>query len=193
MNIKPTTMLLTMLAGWINRQQQDAINFLMEENKILKHELLKATGKKRIILNKTQKRRLGILAKRVGRKMLFDISCVFAPDTFLKWFSQLAGKKYDGSKHRSKFGRPKITDELKQLIIQMAKDHKHLGCRMLHGYLKYLGYKVSLATISRVLKEHGIEPAPDRPIKTTWNEFIRAEWDSLRVCSVNCVNGLNVH
>ena len=42
MTIKPTMMLLAMLAGWLNRQQQEAINFLMEENKILKHELLKA-------------------------------------------------------------------------------------------------------------------------------------------------------
>jgi len=171
MKTKPYSMLLIMLAGWINRQQQEAINYLMEENKILKHELLKATGKKRIILNKAQKRRLGILAKRVGRKMLFDISCVFAPDTLLKWFSKLAGQKYNGSKNRSKFGRPRITDELKQLIIDMAKNHKHLGCRMLHGYLKYLGYKVSPATISRVLREHGIEPCPDRPEKTTIDFF----------------------
>jgi putative transposase len=179
MNTKPWMILVAMMAGWINRQQQEAINFLMEENKILKYELLKATGKKRIILNDKQRRRLAILAKRVGRKMLFDISCIFSPDTLLKWFRQLAGKKYDGSKNRSKFGRPRITDELKQLIIDMAQDHKHLGCRMLHGYLKYLGYKVSPATISRVLKEHGIEPAPDRPVKTTWSEFIKAEWDSL--------------
>ena len=179
MKTKPYSMLLMMLAGWINRQQQEAINYLMEENKILKHELLKATGKKRVILNKAQKRRLGILAKRVGRKMLFDISCVFAPDTLLKWFNKLAGQKYNGLKNRSKFGRPRITDELKQLIINMAKKHEHLGCRMLHGYLKYLGYKVSPATISRVLREHGIEPCPDRPEKTTWTEFIKAHWDSL--------------
>ena len=72
MKTKPYAMLLMMLAGWINRQQQEAISFLMEENKILKHELLKATGKKQIILNQIQKRRLGILAKRVGRKMLFN-------------------------------------------------------------------------------------------------------------------------
>ncbi len=167
MKIKPTMILLAMLAGWINRQQHDAINFLMEENKILKHELLKATGNKRIILNQVQKRRLGILAKRVGRKMLFDISCIFAPDTLLRWFKQLAGNKYNGSNNRSKFGRPRISDELKQLIIDMAKDHKHLG------------YKVSPATISRVLREHGIEPVPDRPTKTTWNEFVRAQWSSL--------------
>lgn len=85
MKNKPYTMLLMMLAGWINRQQQDAINYLMEENEILKHELLKATGKKRIILNDRQRRRLAILAKRVGRKMLFDISHIFAPDTLIRF------------------------------------------------------------------------------------------------------------
>ena len=50
MKTKPYTMLLMMLAGWINRQQQEAIEYLKEENKILKQELLKATGKKRVIL-----------------------------------------------------------------------------------------------------------------------------------------------
>lgn len=176
---KPHTILLIMLAGWINRHQQDAINYLLEENKILKHELLKATGKKRIILNDSQRRRLGILAKRVGRKMLFNISNVFSPDTVLKWFRKLANSKYDGSKNRSKFGRPRITDELKKLVIEMAKDNKHLGCRQLYGYLKYLGFKISAPTISRILKEHGIDPAPDRPVKTTWNEFIKSMWSSL--------------
>jgi len=72
-----------MLAGWINRQQQEAINYLLEENRILKDKYLVETGRKRIILNDRQRRRLAILAKRVGRKMLFDISCVFSPDTVL--------------------------------------------------------------------------------------------------------------
>lgn len=61
----------------------------------------------------------------------------------------------------------------------MAKDHKHLGCRKLYGYLKYLGLKVSPATISRVLREHGFELCPNRPERATWNEFIKAHWESL--------------
>jgi len=97
MKTKPYTMLLIMLAGWINRQQQDAMNYLMEENKILKHEFLKATGKKRIILNDKQRRRLAVLAKRVGRKVLSDISGVFSPDTLLAWYRKLVAAKYDGS------------------------------------------------------------------------------------------------
>ena len=49
MKTKPWMMLVTMMAGWINRQQQDAIAYLKEENNILRDELLKATGKKRIL------------------------------------------------------------------------------------------------------------------------------------------------
>jgi hypothetical protein len=67
MKTKPITMLLMMLAGWINKEQQYMIEYLSEENSILKSELLKATGKKRIILNDSQRRRLAILAKKVRR------------------------------------------------------------------------------------------------------------------------------
>ncbi len=82
---KPMTMLLAMLAGWINREQQQIIEYLKAENSILKEELLRATGKKRIILNDTQRRRLAILGQKLGRKLLGQICCAFSPDTLLKW------------------------------------------------------------------------------------------------------------
>ena len=179
MKTKPMTMLLAMLAGWINREQQQIIEYLKAENSILKEELLRATGKKRIILNDTQRRRLAILGRRLGRKLIGQICCAFSPDTLLKWHRMLVKSKYDGSKNRGKGGRPRISDYLKQLIIDMAKDNKHLGCRKLHGYLKYLGLKVSPSTISRVLREHGIDPTTERPERTSWNEFIKAHWESL--------------
>ncbi len=163
MKTKPWMMLVAMLAGWLNQQQQEALEYLKEENKILRDELLKATGKKRIILNDSQRRRLAILAKKLGRKTLSDICNAFSPDTILMWHRKLVARKYDGSKNRGKGGRPRISDYIKQYIIDMAQDNKHLGCRKLHGYLKYLGLKVSSSTISRVLREHGIEPCPDRP------------------------------
>ena len=58
MKTKPIAMLLAMLAGWLNREQHDIIEYLKAENSILKDELLKATDKKRIILNDSQRRRL---------------------------------------------------------------------------------------------------------------------------------------
>lgn len=176
-------MLLTMLAGWMNRQQQEIIEYLKAENAILREELQKATGKKRIILNDKQRRRLAILGKRLGRGVLAQVCCAFSPDTLLMWHRKLVAHKYDGSKNRGKGGRPRISDYLRQLIIKMAKDNKHLGIRKLHGFMKYLGLTVSATTISRVLREHGIDPCDDRPERTTWNEFIKREWDSL--CAID--------
>ena len=172
-----------MLAGWINRQQRDAINYLLEENRILKGKYLAETGKKRIILTDRQRRRLAILAKRVGRKILFDISGIFSPDTLLAWYRKLVAAKYDSSKSRSKYGRRTISNEVRQQIIDIAKNHKYLGCRKLYGYLKYLGIKVSPASVSRILREAGIEPSPDRPERTTWSAFIKAHWNSL--CAID--------
>ena len=128
MKTKPITMLLAMLAGWINREQQQIIEYLKAENSILRDELLKATGKKRIILNDSQRRRLAILGKKLGRSLLSKVSCAFSPDTILLWHRKLVARKYDGSKNRGKGCRSRISDKLKQLIIDMAKDNKHLGC-----------------------------------------------------------------
>jgi hypothetical protein len=46
MKTKPWMMLVSMMAGWINRQQQEAMEYLKEENKILREKL----GTKRVIL-----------------------------------------------------------------------------------------------------------------------------------------------
>ena len=179
MKTKPTTMLLMMIAGWMNRQQQEIIEYLQAENSILIENLQEATGRKRIILNDKQRRRLAILAKRLGRKVVGQITDAFCPDTLMLWHRKLVARKYDGSKNRGKGGRPRISDYLRQLIITMSKDNKHLGCRKLCGFLKYLGIKVSPSTVCRVRKEHGIDPSPERPERTSWNEFTERQFASM--------------
>ena len=79
MKIKPIEMLLVMLAGWMNRHQQDVIEYLRQENKILREKL----GKKRIILDDNQRMRLARFGERLGRKVLTDVCCIFSPDTLL--------------------------------------------------------------------------------------------------------------
>ena len=90
---KPYMIILTMMAGWLNRHQQQAIEYLKAENSILRDELLKATGKKRIILSDSQKRKLAMLGKEVGRKLLGDICDVFSPATIMKWHFKLVAQK----------------------------------------------------------------------------------------------------
>jgi len=179
MKTQPLTVLLAMMAGWLNRHQQQAIEYLKVENSILRDELLKATGKKRILLNDSQKRRLATLGRGLGKKLLSDICTVFSPATIMKWHFKLVAMKYDGSKYRKKFGRPQITDELRNLIIKIAKANRDWGSIRIQGQLKYLGYKVCPKTISTILKKHGLEPDPDHKRQTTWNEFVKAHMQSL--------------
>jgi transposase InsO family protein len=174
MKIRPWTMILTMLAGWINQHQQDAIEYLKTENAILKEKL----GKKRLILSNEQRRRLAVLAKRIGRNGLNEICGIFSPETLMKWHRMLIARKYDSSKNRN-MGRPPISVELRNIIIKTAKENRSWGYKRIKGQLKYLGYTVATSTIGSILKKEGLEPQPDRQKKTTWAEFIRSHWESL--------------
>ena len=62
MTWKPWTFFAVAIAGWMNRQQQEVISYLTEENRILREKL----GHKRVILNDNQKRRLAAAVGNVG-------------------------------------------------------------------------------------------------------------------------------
>jgi hypothetical protein len=62
--LQPWQLYLAILAGWLNRQQQEVIEYLRTENRVLKEKL----GKKRILLNDDQRRRLAVKGKILGRK-----------------------------------------------------------------------------------------------------------------------------
>ena len=79
--LKPWQLLLLILAGWINRHQQSAIEYLLTENKVLREKL----GKRRILLNDTQRRRLAVKGKVLGRKSLDRLAQIVRLDTLLRW------------------------------------------------------------------------------------------------------------
>ena len=53
----------------------------------------------------------------------------------------------------------------------MAAENRDWGYRRIQGALDHLGHEVARGTIANILKEHGLEPAPKRNRKTTWQEF----------------------
>jgi hypothetical protein len=55
----------------------------------------------------------------------------------------------------------------------MATENRDWGYRRIQGALANLGHEVGHSTIANILKEHGLEPAPERNRKTTWKEFLR--------------------
>ncbi len=102
--LQPWQLFFMILAGWVNRKQQETIDYLRAENQVLKE----AHGEKRILLNDDQRRRLAVKGRILGRKRLLEIGTLFTPDTILRWHRTLVAKKWDYSQRRKSVGRPRI-------------------------------------------------------------------------------------
>ena len=83
-------------------------------------------------------------------------------------------EKYDGSKNRPKVGRPRIAEEIVNLVIMFKEENPRWGLQKITDQLVYLGYNISKSTVKNILIENGYDPEPDLTIKTTWHEFIRS-------------------
>ena len=70
-------------------------------------------------------------------------------------------------------------DTIRRLIVRMATENREWGDTRIRGALGNLGHQVARGTIANVLKERGLEPAPERKKRTTWREFLAAHWDVL--------------
>jgi len=166
--------LFLLFSGWINRQQQDVIEYLLEENRVLRA----AHAPQRFRLTDDQRRRLAVKGKTLGRRRLADVAGIVTPDTVLRWYRLLVANKYDGSQKRGP-GRPSTRPDLAALVIRMAQENPTWGYTRIRGALQHLGHEVGRNTIKAILKNHGIEPAPERGTKTPWNTFLAAHWDGL--------------
>ena len=151
----------------MNQRQLQAIDYLREENRILREQL----GGRRVRFNDDQRRRLAVKAKRLGRRVLAEIATLVTPETLLAWHRKLIAQKYDGTAHRSP-GRPRIAGEIEALVVRLAEENRDWGYRRIEGALSNLGHDLARSTIAQILARHGIEPAPERSRKTTWKEFL---------------------
>ena len=156
----------------MNREQQQIIEYLQTENSILKEHL----KGRRISYTDKERRRLAVMAKALGRKILGQLDTLVTPDTLLAWHRKLIAKKYDGSSKRGR-GRPRIMREIEALTVRMAHNNPNWGYLRIKGALQNLGHIVARTTIANILARHGLEPAPLR--KTTWKKFLETHWDVL--------------
>ena len=174
MNSLQLQFLILIFAGWVNRSQQAVIEYLQEENRVLREQL----GGKRLLFTDRQRRRLAAKAKAIGRRGLFEISTLVTPDTLLRWYRRLIAKKVDGSKNRT-VGRPKTAVEIEELILQMARQNRTWGYTRIRGALFNLGHEIGRNTIKRILFENGLDPAPLRGRAMSWETFLKAHWGSI--------------
>ena len=170
----PFQMLAMMFAGWVNEHQRCVIAYLQEENRVLRE----MHGKKRLRFSNDQRRRLAARGKALGRRVLREVGTLVTPDTILRWHRELIARKYDGSGERRP-GRPAVAQEIRDLVVRMAAENERWGYTRIVGELAKVGHEVSRSTVRRILREHGIGPAPERLRHMPWSKFLKAHWEAI--------------
>ena len=83
--LDPFRLVVIAVSGWMNQRQLQVIDYLREENRVLREQL----GGRRLHLNDNQRRRLATKAKGLGRKILADVATIVTPETLLAWHRRL--------------------------------------------------------------------------------------------------------
>ena len=170
----PLAFFLLLFSGWVNRSQRAVIDYLLEENRVLRED----RGRRRLRLTDEQRRRLAVKGRALGRRRLLDVAGIVTPDTILRWHRRLVAAKYDGSKKRGP-GRPRSKPDIAALVVMMANENPTWGYTRIRGGMKNLGHVIARNTIKQILKDKGIVPAPERSGRTPWRTFLKAHWDGL--------------
>jgi putative transposase len=166
--LNPLSFLVACISGWLNEHQRHAIEYLTEENRVLREQI----GDRRLLFTDDQRRRLAVRARQLSRSALSQIATIVTPDTLLAWHRNLIAAKYNGSSRR-KPGRSRIQVDLEALVLRMAQENSW-GYDRIMGALSNLGHDVAAHSIANVLKPHGFERTIS---KDDWERILSRHFD----------------
>src|SRR5207248_7137369 len=103
------------------------------------------------------------------------------------WHRELVARRWTYPHRRP--GRPATPEEIRELVVRLARENPAWGYRRIQGELTGLGIKLAASTVWTILKKSGIEPAPNR-LEASWAEFLRAQAASILECDFLTVDTL---
>ena len=179
--------LVLALAGWVNRHQENLIDYLREENRVLREHL----GPRPLRLTDAQRRRLAVRGQTLGRRIVSQVAGIVTPDTILRWYRRLIAQQYDGRARRRR-GRPMTPRAVTELVVRMAGENPTWGDTRIRGALANLGHHIARNTVKRILHDHGLAPAPERNQRTPWKTFLQTHWEGLAAADLFTVEVLTL-
>jgi transposase InsO family protein len=101
------------------------------------------------------------------------------PETLLAWHRRLVARRWTYPGRRP--GRPKVSREVRELVLRLARENPRWGYQRLAGELYGLSVRISPTTVRRILAAAGLGPAGARN-GLTWREFLRSQAQSMIAC-----------
>ncbi len=165
--------MLRLLSGG-DRDKDAEILALRHQITVLQRHL----GEQRIRFEPADRAPLAALLHRLPRPALRGLQLLVRPDTILKWHRDLVARRHAAVSRPGRPGRPRTLRSIRTLVLRVARENPGWGYRRVHGELLVLGIKVAPSTVWEILREAGIDPAPERSA-TTWADFVRSQAEAL--------------
>ncbi len=167
------------LLFWIARSTESELTkylqYLKEENQLLRGRL-----PKQVRTTPAERARLVQFGLELG-DAIYDLVTIVRPQTFRRWIREQGNSCQRRVAPHRPIGRPRTAESIRQLVVQLARENTWGYTRIL-GELRKLGINsISRATVRNILKEHGINPAPERD-HGTWSQFLKMHADTLWAC-----------
>lgn len=163
--------LLALIASATDSELAKYVDYLKQENKILRARL-----PKQVHTTVEERKTLLKYGKAVG-KAISELITIVSPATFCKWVREEKNGK--PAPKNPKGGQRKPAD-VRELVLKIAEE-TGFGLTRIVGEMRKLGITIGRQTVRRILKEHGIEPSPDRT-SDTWSDFLNRHGETLWGC-----------
>jgi transposase InsO family protein len=121
---------------------------------------------------------LAALLHHLPKPTLGNLRLLVRADTVLRWHRDLIAHGHAAASRPRRQGRPPTVRSIRRLVLRLAAENPSWGYRRVHGELLTLGVKVAASTVWEILREAGIDPAPDRAA-TSWAQFLRLQANAL--------------
>jgi putative transposase len=137
---------------------------------VLRHQIAvleRQLGKTRPRFFPSDRAFLAALLHRLPRDVLGRFRLLVRSETVLRWHRDLLARHHAARSRPKSPGRPRTVLSIRRLVLRLARENPCWGYRRIHGELLALGIKVAASTVWEILRQAGVDPAPERS-SATW-------------------------
>ena len=196
MGLRLVFLLITRLAAGLRLSWREE-TWKTAEILILRHQLtvLQRRQPRRPKLNWADRALLAALLSVIPNARRHGLRLVVTPETILRWHRDIVRRRWAAQSMRAKTGRPATRQNIKAVVLRLARENPGWGYRRIHGELVGLGVNMAASTAWEILKKAGIDPAPRRTAPT-WSQFLRSQAEAILACdffTADLLDGTQAH